>query len=148
MGIGIGIATQTGSKLGSPKYGPNLIYNGDFSNGGDGWLEVGVTTDYTGEIANLVGYISGDRIYRNDIPVEVGATYICTADTEIITFDEPRIIITSSAGVYTQLYLDNASGWNSQELTFIPTAPDTRIWLRVNAGEVNFDNIVIRKKNY
>lgn len=58
---------------GLPELGPELVTNGDFSNGGTGWT---VQSDFTVTGGKAVGVSSGvlSRVYQN-VTLESGATY-------------------------------------------------------------------------
>lgn len=144
--IGISVAKKIGS-ITSP-YGVNILDNGDFSDGGTGWNSIDVTVDYSSGYAEVTdGLSSGARVYRANIPVEIGATYVFEGDAEIITPGSTMTYYVKDNGGSGIMTLSlSGTGWNTYNGEFIPSAASVDLWLRAGTGgAVNFDNISIRK---
>lgn len=126
-------------------YGPELITNGDFSNGTTGWVKAGSGNSYVNTNGKL--FSVNEEVYQ-DINTSVGKTYIISVGyyRSLSTYNgNLRVRNSSLATIYDTGATLNYDG--IKYFTFIATTPTSRISLLnyANANTEVYDNISARE---
>jgi hypothetical protein len=121
-------------------YGPELVTNGDFSNGTTGWQLVGTSMAVESGRLRVTGAANTDRAVQN-VALVVGKSYKLTYSMYAGTVtNNPNIVMDNGQGSgVTGQFGENLS------VVFNCTVANSQVWLRANAGEALFDNISVRE---
>lgn len=121
-------------------FGSEEVSNGDFSSGTDDWAaESGATISVVSGELEVIGVGSTDRAVQTVTGLTVGQTYIISAD--INNVDATPTIIVWNAAVTIALATMSAA---AEDNIFVATDTSVVLWLRVNVGTCNFDNVSVK----
>lgn len=123
--------------------GPNIIDNGDFSQGNAGWNPVAATQTVSGGEATLTATsTSSPQIYRS-FPTTPGRSYILSFDAKIISAPDVRLY---SGGI---LAISTSASWTSMRGVISATASTANIVCLMGASaagqQAAFRNIDVRE---
>ena len=125
------------------KVSPNLVTNGDFSDGLTGWTEIGSPTTFevVGEEMHIIGAAGNAGTYTS-VPCTLGVSYTVSFDYRVISGSlrmsyQPYFIagaVVTGTGTYT--LTQNAEVGGTDNMFF-------RTWL--GAGEFYIDNVSFKQ---
>ena len=125
----------------TPILGNELVVNGDFSNGLNGWQNVLTTTTVENGRAKVT-YTNGGGLSQ-DIPVTVGKTYKASSKAENISGDSAYLYVYGSAGFSPILA---ASSDIAPTLYVTAVTSSIRVYLnKAGAGEAYWDDISVKE---
>jgi hypothetical protein len=124
--------------------GPELVTNGDFSNGTTGWSAVNSTLT----VSNGQGVVTRDvsvAYVSTPFTTVIGRTYLLIGD--IVSFTGVNALIRKSDNDRDTLNTITAgtSSVGRQRLVFTATATTTYVVLQANTGVAVFDNISVKE---
>lgn len=134
------------------KLGPELIVNGDFSNGTVGWTTIGAVSDASDGACTVTVSTTSGRVERG-LVLEAGKTYVASANVSAASTIKSYLqVLRNAAGSYASIkYSSTVEAGQAMLNSAVFTAPATDALIQVanNSGTISgsfkVDNISVRE---
>ena len=147
MKLGLGLGLDKGIVVASSPYGPELVTNGDFSNGSTGWIPVNSTPSVTDGVCRITSTAAYGRI-ATSFTCEIGKTYrvLGSAIAASISF---RFFVGNSSGNGALISHPLRNPPFEMDETFVATQTTHWVTATINTanigGWIEFDNVSVKE---